>query len=224
MQETKVTWVQSLGWEDPLEKGITTHSSTLVWRIPWTEESGGLPTMRSQRVRHDWSNLARTVQFSSVSQSCLSLCAPRDCSMPGFPVHHQFLELVQTHFHQVGGAIQPAYPLSSPSPPFFNVSQYQGLFQWVSSSYQVAKYWNFSFSISPSNEYAGLISFKIDCFDLLSVKGALRSLLQHHSLKVSIFRCSTFFIVQLSHPYMTTGKTIALTIQTFVRQRNVPAF
>ena len=86
------------------------------------------------------------------------------------------------------------------------------------------KYWNFNFSISPSNEYSGLISFKIDCFDLLAVQGTFRSLLQHHSLKVSIFRRSTFFIVQLSHPYMTTGKTIALAIQTFVRQRNISAF
>ena len=86
------------------------------------------------------------------------------------------------------------------------------------------KYWNFNFSISPSNEYSGLISFKIDCFDLLAVQGTLRSLLQHHSSKVSIFQCLTFFIVQLSHPYMTTGKTIALTIQTFLRQRNVSAF
>ena len=107
--------------------------------------------------------------------------------------------------------IQPSHPLSSPSPPTFNLSQHQGLSQWVSSLHRVAKVWSFSFNISPSNEYSGLISFRIDWFDLLAVQEALKSLLQHHSSKASILWLSTFFIVQLSHPYMTTGKTIALT-------------
>ena len=113
-------------------------------------------------------------------------------------------------------AIQPSHPLSSPSPPAFNLSQHQGLFQWVISSYQVAFHWSFSFSISPSNEYSGLISFRTDWLDLLAVQGTLKSLLQYHSSKASILWCSAFFIVQISHPYMITGKTIALTRQTVV--------
>ena len=126
-------------------------------------------------------------------------------------------ELAQTHAHQVSDAIQPSHPLSCPSPPAFNLSQHQGLFKWVSSSHQVAKYWSFSFSISHSNEYSGLIFFRIDWFDLLlSVQGTLTSLLQRHSSKASILWRSVFFMVQLSHPYMTTGKTIVLTTQTFV--------
>ena len=122
-------------------------------------------------------------QFSSVTQSCLTLCNPMDCSTPGFPVHHQLLELAQTHVHQVSDAIQPSHPLSSPSPPAFNLSKHQGLFQWVSSSHQVPKYWSFSFSIIPSNEYSGHISFKMNWFDLLAVQGTLKSLLKHHSSK-----------------------------------------
>ena len=139
-----------------------------------------------------------------------------DCSMPGLPVHYQLLEFTQTHVHWVSDAIQPSHPLSSPSPTAFNLSQRQGLSQWVSSSHQVAKYWSFSFSISPSNEYSGLISFRMEWLDLLAVQGILKSLLQHHSSKASILWCSAFFIVQLSHPYMTIGKTIALTKWTFV--------
>ena len=137
--------------------------------------------------------------------------------MPGLPVHHQLLEFTQTHVHWVSDAIQPFHPLLSPSPPAFNLSQHQGLFKWVSSSHQVAKVFrSFSFNISPSNEHPGLISFRMDCLDLLAVQGTLKSLLQHHSSKASILRLSAFFIVQLSHPYMTTGKTIALTRWTFV--------
>ena len=116
----------------------------------------------------------------------------------------------------MGDAIQPSYPLSSPSPPTFNHSQHQGLFKCVSSSHQVAKYWSFSFSISPSNEHLSLISFRMSCLDLLAVQGTLKSLPQHHSSKASILQHSAFFIVQLSHPYMTTGKTIAFTRWTFV--------
>ena len=123
-------------------------------------------------------------------------------------------EFAQTHVHQVSDAIQPSHPLSSPSPPPFNLSQHQGLFQWVNSLHQVAKVWSFSFSISPSSEYSGLISFRMDWLNLLSVQGALKSLF--HSLRASILWCSAFFMAQLSHPYMTTGKTMALTRQTFV--------
>ena len=139
-----------------------------------------------------------------------------DCSTPGFPFHYQLLELAQTRVHWVGDTIQSSHPLSSPSPPVLNLSQHQGDYQWVSSSHRWPKYWSLSFSISPSSEYSGLISFRIDLFDLLSVQGTLKSLLQHHSSKVSILLCSFLFIVQLPHPYMTTGKTIALTRRTFV--------
>ena len=182
------------------------------------------------------------LQFSSVAQSCLTLCDPMDCSMPGFPihqfssvsqscptpwnpmnlstpgisVHHQLPESTQTHVHWVGDAIQPSHPLLSPAPPAFNVSQHQGLFKWISSLHRVVKYWSFSVNISPSNEHPGLISFRMDWLDLLAVPGTLKSLLQHHSSKASILRRSAFFTVQLSHPYMTTGKTIALTRYTFV--------
>ena len=139
-----------------------------------------------------------------------------DCSTPALPVHHQFLEITQTHVHRVGDAIQPSHPLLSPSPPSFNLSQHQGLFQLFNSSHQVAKLLSFCFNISPSNEYSGLISFRMGWLDLLAVQGILKSLLQHHSSKASILLCSAFFRVQLSHPYMTTGKTIALTRWTFV--------
>ena len=126
--------------------------------------------------------------------------------MPGFPVHHQLPELTQTHVHPVSDAIQPSHPLSSPSPPTFNLCQHQGLFQGVSSlCIRWPKYWSFSFSISPSNEHSGLISFRVDWLDLLGVQATLKSLLQHHSSKASIFPRSAFFIVQLSHLYMTTG-------------------
>ena len=114
-------------------------------------------------------------QFSSVTQSCPTLYDPMDCSMPGFPVHHQLPEPTQTHVHHVGDGIQSSHPLSSPSPPTFNLSQHQGLFQWVSSSHQV-DHIGFSFRISPSNEYSGPISFRMDWLDLLAVQGTL---LQH---------------------------------------------
>ena len=150
-----------------------------------------------------------SVQFSLVAQSSPTLCDPMNCSMPGLPVHHQLPEFTQTHVHWVGGTIQPSQPLSSPS-PIFKLSEHQGLFKWVSSSHQVAKVLEFSFSISPSNEYSGLISFRIDWFDLFAVQGTLKSL-QQHSSKASILWLSAFFIVQLSHPYTTTEKNIALT-------------
>ena len=158
-----------------------------------------------------------SVQFSSVQLlSRVRLCDPVNCSMPGLPVHHWLPEFTQTHVHQVGDAILPSLLLSSPSSPALNLSQDQGLFQWVSSSHQVPKYWSFSFNISPFNEHPGLISFRMDWLDFLAVQGTLKSLLQRHSSKASILRCSAFFIVQPSYPYMTTGKTIALARQTFV--------
>ena len=116
----------------------------------------------------------------SVTKLCLTLCDPLDCSMPGFPVHHQFLELAQIHVHRVGDTIQPSHPLSSPSPPAFNLSQHQGLSSESVLCIRWPKYWSFSFSISPSNEYSGLISIRMDWLDLLAVQETLKSLLQHH--------------------------------------------
>ena len=139
-----------------------------------------------------------------------------DCSTPGFPVHHQFAEFAQTYIPRVSDNIQPSHPLSSPSPPTFNLSQHQGLSNESLLCIRWPKYWSFSFSISPSNEHSGLISFRVDWFDLLAVQGTLKSFFQHRSSKASILQCSAFFSVQLSHPYMTTGKTIVLTRQTFV--------
>ena len=159
--------------------------------------------------------LISSVQFSSVAQSCSTLCDPMDCSTPGLPVHHQLPEFSQTHVHRVGDVIQPSHPLSSPSPPTINPSQHQGLFQWVSSSYQVAKLLELQLQHQSFQRILeGLISFRIDWFDLLAVQGTLKSLLQHYSSKTSILWCSAFLMVQLSHLYMTSGKTIALTIQT----------
>ena len=149
--------------------------------------------------------------FSSVAQSCLTLCNPVGCSTPGFPVHHQLPELAQVHVHRVSDAIQPSHSLFSPSPPAFNLFQHQSLSNESLFCIRYSKYWSFSFSISPSNEYSGLISFRIDWLALLAVQGTLKGLLQHHSSKASILQHSAFFIVQLSHQYMTTEKTIALT-------------
>ena len=139
-----------------------------------------------------------------------------DGSRPGFPVHHQLPEFTQTRVHWLGDAIQPSHPLPSPFPPAFNHSQHQVFSNESVLRIRWPEYWSFSFSISSSNEYSGLISFRIHWFDLLADQGTLKSLLQHHSSKASILWCSVFFIVQLSHPYMTTGKTIALTRWTFV--------
>ena len=131
-------------------------------------------------------------------------------STPGLPVHRQLREFAQTHFHRVGDAIQPSHPLSSPFPPAPNPSNIR-----VFSNESTLRM-NFSFSNIPSKEIPGLISFRMDWLDLLAVQGTLKSLLQHHSSKASILQCSAFFTVQFSHPYMTTGKTIALTRRTLV--------
>ena len=148
----------------------------------------------------------------SVAQSCPTLCNPMDCRKPGFPVLHCLPVFAQSHDHWVDDAIQPSHPLSRPSPP---ASIFPSIKVFVNLSSRL-KYWSFSFSISPSSEYWGLIFFRIDWFDLLAVLGTLKSLLQHHSLKASIFQCSAFFMVQHSHLHMTTRKTIALTMWAFV--------
>ena len=154
--------------------------------------------------------------FSSIAQLFLTLCNPMDCSTPGLPVHHQLPKFTQTYVHWVDDAIQPSHPLSSPSPHAFNLSQHWVFSNEMSLHIRWPKYWSFSFSISASKEHPGLISFRMDWLDLLAVQGTLKSLLQHHSSKASIFQCSAFFIVQLSHPYITTGKTIASTRWIFV--------
>ena len=172
-----------------------------------------------------------------------------ECSTLGFPVHHQLPEPTQTHVHRISNAIQPSHRLSSPFPPTFNLSQIRVFSNETVLRIRWPKYWSFSFSISPSKEHPGLISFifyfyldkgfffffsflfflilksliltcvpkhRMDWLDLLAVQGTLKSLLQHHSSKASIFWRSAFFTVQLSHPYMTTRKTIALTRRTLV--------
>ena len=152
------------------------------------------------------------VQFSSVTQSCLTLCDPMDCSTPGLPVHHKLPEFTQTQVHWISDAIQPSHCLWSPSPPTINLSQHQGLFKESVLCIRWPQYWSFSFS--PSSEYSGLISFRMDWLDLLVVQGTPKSLPQHHSSK--ILRCSAFFILQISHPYRTTWKIITWTRWTFV--------
>ena len=155
-------------------------------------------------------------QVSSVTQSCLTLCDTMDFSTPGFPVHHQLLKFVQIHVHQGGDAIQPSHPLLSPSPPasiFPSIRVFSNesvvLIRWP-------KYWSFSFSISPSNAYSGMISFRIDWLDFLAVQGTLENLFQHHRSRASVLHHSALFTVQLSYPCMIIGKTIALTRWTFV--------
>ena len=185
-----------------------------------------MPSSRGSSQTRDWTLASciaggfcfyhlshQVIQFSSITQSCLTLCDPVDCSTPGFPVHHQLQEFAQIHVHQVSDAIQPSHLLLFPSPPAFSLSQQQSLSNEPVLGIRWPKYWNFS--ISPSNEYSGLISFRIDWFDLV-VQGTLKNLLQHHSSKASILWHSVFFMVQLSYPYMTNRKTIALTRWTFV--------
>ena len=151
----------------------------------------------------------QSVQFSSFTQSCPTLCKPMDCSTPGLPVHHHLPEFTQTHVHLVGDAIQPSHPLSSPAPTAPNPPSIRVFSNESTLHMRRLKYWSFSFSIISSKEHPGLISFRMDWLDILAGQGTLKSLLQHHSSKTSILQCSDFFTVQLSHPYMTTGKTIA---------------
>jgi len=166
----------------------------------------------SQKPKH---NTEQYCKFSSLAQSCPTLCNPMNRSTPGLPVHHQLPGSIQIHVHCVGNAIhlilcRPLLLLHSIFPSTRVFSNESALrISWP-------KYWSFSFNISPSNEHPGMIPFKMDWLDRLAVQGTLKSLLQHHSSKASILLHSAFFIVQLSHPYMTTGKTIALTRRTFV--------
>ena len=156
------------------------------------------------------------ISQSAQSLSRVRLCTSMDCSRPGLPVHHQLPEPAQTHVHSVGDAIRPSYhPLLSPSPPAHNPSQHRVFSNESTLRMRCPKYWSFNFSIIPSKEIPGLICFRMDWMDFLAVQVTLKSLLQHHSLKASILQHSAFFTVQLSHPYMTTGKSIPLNIWTF---------
>ena len=188
------------------------HATFQIRVLPWLFIT--CPWIKSDLCSNDLCYCCSVTQ----SLSRVWLCIPMDCSTPGSPALHRLLELAQTHVHWVDDAIQPSHPLLSPSPSAFSPSQHQGHFQWVSSLHQVAKGLKRQLQHSPSKECSGLISFRIDCFDLLPVLGMLRSLLQHHTSKASILQRSAFFMAQLSHPYMTTGKTKALSIWTFVSQ------
>ena len=163
-----------------------------------------------------WSKSISAFCCCLVAQSCLTLCDPMDCSMPGFPVLQHLPELAQTHVHWVSDVIQPSHPLLSTSPPAFNLSQHQSLFQWVSYSHQDVKL----LELQPQHQSLQWIfrikSFRIDWFGLLAVEGTLKSLLQHHSSKAAILQHSVFFMFQLPHLYMTPGSIIALTRQMFV--------
>ena len=199
-------WVGSIYWAFNLHQA---PSHDVLWLVPFYWWTGICILMNrylasSSQPYETWE---LSVQFSSVAQWCLTLCNPMNRTMPGLPVHHQLQGFTQTHVHRVHDAIQPSHPLSAPSPPAPNPSQHQSLFQWVNSSHEVAE--SFSYSLIPSKEIPGLISFRMNWLDLLAVQGTLKSLLQHHSSKASILRCSAFFTVQISHPYMTTGKTVA---------------
>ena len=160
------------------------------WRLagysPWGCEESDMTEQLSiwERVHTQTHTHIYIYQFSSVqsvAQSCLTVCDPMDCRMPGLPVYHQLPEFTQTHVHCVSEATQPSHSLPTPSPPTFNLSQHQALFKWVNSSHQVSKVLEFHLNISPSNGYSGLISFRMDWFDLLAVQGTLKTLLQHHS-------------------------------------------
>ena len=160
-----------------------------------------------------WSISNKSVQFSSVAESHPTICGPMNCSTPGFSVHHQLLELTQIHVYWVGDAIQPSHPLSSPSPPTLNLSQHQSLFQWVGSSYQVAKVFT-STSVLPKNIQDWFPLGLTDWISLLS-KGHSR-IFSNTTVQKHQFFGTQLSLVQLSHPYMTTGETITLTRWTFV--------
>ena len=165
---------------------------------------------------HHFADGAYNVQLSSVTQLCSTLCDPMDCSTPRLTVHHQLSEFTQTLSIEL---MMPSNHLILCHPLLLLPSIFPSIRVFSNESalrIRWPKYWSFSFCISPSNEHSGLISFRMDWLDLLAVQGTLKSLLQHHSSKASLLWCSAFFIVQLSHPYMTTGKTISLMRQTFV--------
>ena len=186
-----------------MEKAMAPHSSTLAWRIPWTEEPGGLPSMWLHRVGHDWSDLA-AVAVTPWTAACQASLSITNFQSPPKPMS---IEWVMPSNHLI--LCRPLLLLPSIFPSIRVFSNESAVhISWP-------KYWSFSFNISPSNEHPRLISFRMDWLDLLEVQRTLSSLLQHHSSKASILLHSAFSMVQLSHPYVTTGKTIALTRWTF---------
>ena len=193
---------------------------TVHKRVPWTWLHS-FKVQNHSKIIHDYSSQENcwfwvSVQFSSAAQLCQTLWDPMDCSMPGLPVHHQLLELLKLmsiELVMLSNHLILCHPLLLLPSIFLSIRVFSN--ESVLPN-RWPKYWSFSFSISPSNEHPGLISFRMDWLDLLAVQGTLKNLLQHHSSKASILQCSVFFMVQFSHPYMTTGKTTALTRWTIL--------
>ena len=225
--QQRITWsknvnsveVKNIGLHCVIHKSLDTH-----FYSPFNSVPCGLLyhafTKKSQAIvySHHFLELVQSVQvqFISVAQSCLTFCDPMDCSTPGFPAHHQLPELAQT---LVQKSVMPSNHLILCHPLLLWSSIFHSIRVFSNESVlgiRWSKYWSFSFSISPSSEYSGLSSFRMEWLDLLTVQGTLKNLLQHHSSKASILRRSAFFMVQLSHPYIATGKTIALTRQTLL--------
>ena len=205
---TKTNWYKET---KEIMSSNTLYFRTPLFSIQWTHMSKTLISSLKQFSFRKYipSPLCHSVQFSSVCQSWPTLCDQMDYSKPVFPVHHQLPELAQTHVESV---MPPNHViLVSSTSPAFTLAQHRGLFQWVNSLHQVAKVLELQLQHSPSSEYSGLISFRMDWLDLLAVQETFKGLLQHHSWNASILWCLVFFIVRLSPPYMTTGKTIALT-------------
>ena len=192
-------------------KSLTTAKYAPI-KLRWRETVGfiNIPSLLKQIwvcvLSDDFSCHHYISPISSVAQPCLTLCDPMNRSKSGPPVHHQLPEITQTHAHWGNDAIQPSHPLSSPSPPAFNISQHQGLFKWVRSLHPVAKILEFQFQHQSFYEDPGLISFRMDWLNFHAVQGIFKSLLHYHSSKASILWCSAFFIVQLSHPYKPLEK------------------
>ena len=192
-------------------EGSGNHSSMLAWKIPWTAEADGIQSTGSQRVGHNtWALSTCGTNLSSVAQLCPTLGDPTDCSTPGVPVHHQLLELAQTHIHLVGDAILPSHPLSSPSPPCLQSFPASGLFQWVNSFHQVAKVLELqSFQWIFKTDFLEEWLVWSSCSPKDSQESSPTSPTSINS-NASILWCSAFFMVQLAHPYMTIAKAIAL--------------
>ena len=208
-------WKKSkITWTDGEIYHVLVLEESILWKwLFYTKQS---INSKQSLSNYQWYFSQNSVLYSSVAQLCWTLCNPMDCSTPGLPVHHQLPELVQTHAYWVNDAIQPSHPLSSSSPPTSIFPSIRVFSNESALCKRWPKYWSFSFSISPSTEYSGLISFRIDWFHLLAVQETLKSLLQHPSSKASIIQCSALFMVQLSHLYTFTGKKHSFYRWTFV--------